>query len=941
VADSTKTTRFRFWLWFIRIVGVIVPRRLRAGWRQEWEAELRHREAMLAEWDRLDWRHKLDLLWRSTSAFWDVLWLQPKRLEDEMFQDLRYGLRIMLKHKGFTLVVVLTLALGVGANTAVFSLLDAMLLKMLPVKEPEQLVLFRWVSGEKTLWRSKSDFEQEDIAPGLKSGTTFSYAGFEQLRAHNRSLSDIFAFSIKDFNARIDGKVEEVSSWVVSGGYFTGLGVPALLGRTLTEDDDRANAEPAAVISYDFWQRRFGGDPAIVGKVVYLSDTPFTIVGVISPEFYGTVDVGERLDFSVPLALFPQTQPQDDNPLSDPRNWWLFVMGRMKPGTSREQAQGELNLAYQQHAADLQKLYKDQRDMPRLEFLSGSQGVFQARRRFSQPLRLLMIIAVLVLAVACLNIANLLLARAASRRKEIAVRLAAGASRLRLIRQLLTESLLLAGLGGALGLVLSHWGKTVLLALRPFGISTTMDDVKLDLRTLGFTLAISALTGFIFGLAPALRATKVDLNSALKEGSGHTGYSRSRLSKGLIVSQVAISLVLLVGAGLYIRTVRNLIGVDIGFNRENLLNFDLALNKIGYKGERLANLYRQLFDRIEATPGVRSVTGTTNCSVFNTTCTTQFCVPGYRPQPDEKMSLAYYRVAPNFFETMDVPILRGRPLIRQDNELPIDALATEQRLGGKPPKSVVAPRQVAVINQAMAHKYFPNVDPIGRGFSLSANCGGERIAEIVGIAGDVRHSGLRAEIRPTAYLPYVEYPLGAPGRMIFIVRTASDPNLMVAAIRQAVQDIEPRLPLAGVGTQAEGISGHVTESRNIASLTSFFGLLALILVAIGLYGVMSYTVARRTHEIGVRMALGAERGDVLRLMMRETLWLALAGVALGIPAAIIATRWITDQLFQVAPYDPLTITLVTLLLVAVMTLAGYLPARKATQVDPLIALRCE
>jgi predicted permease len=442
-------------------------------------------------------------------------------------------------------------------------------------------------------------------------------------------------------------------------------------------------------------------------------------------------------------------------------------------------------------------------------------------------------------------------------------------------------------------------------------------------------------------LAPALRATKVDLNSALKEGSGHTGYSRSRLSKGLIVSQVAISMVLLIGAGLYIRTVRNLIGVDIGFNRENLLNFHLNLSKLGYQGERLANLYRQLFERIEATPGVRSVTGTTNCSVINTTCTTEFCVPGYMPQPDEKMSLAYYNVAPNFFETMGVPILRGRPLNRQDNELPIDALATGQRLEGKPPKKLAAPRQMAVINQAMVRKYFPNVDPIGRSFVLSNNCGSERIAEIVGIAGDVRHSGLRAEIRPTAYLPYVEYPRGAPGSMSFIVRTASDPNLMVAAIQRAVQDVEPRLPLTGVGTQAEGISWFVTQSRNIASLTSFFGLLALILVAIGLYGVMSYTVARRTHEIGVRMALGAQSGDVLRMMMRETLWLALAGIALGIPAALVATRWIASDLFGLAPHDPLTITLVTLLLVAVMTLAGYLPARRAAQVDPLVALRCE
>jgi len=927
-------------LWLIRLIGVIVPRRLRADWRKEWEAELRYRERLLAEWDRLDWRNKLDLLRRSLSAFWDALLLQPQRWEDEMIQDLRYGVRMMLKHKGFTLVILLTLALGIGANAAVFSLLDAVLLRMLPVQQPEQLVLLRWVSGEKMLWRSLSG-ATEDIGPGRKAGTAFSFPGFEQLRNHNRSLSDIFAFSRLGVNASIDGKVEEVSSWAVTGGYFAGLGVPAFLGRTLANDDDKANAELAAVIDYDYWQRRFGGDPAVVGRMAILGNMPFTIVGVTPPEFYGTMGVDQRPDFWVPLSSLSQVEPKRVNERSDPRSWWLYIMGRMKPGTSRQQAQVELNLAYQQHAAEVQKLFNDRRDLPQLDISPGSQGVFQARRRFSQSLRLLMTIVGLILAIACLNIANLLLARAASRQKEIAVRLAAGASRFRLIRQLLTESLLLAGLGGALGIVLAHWGKAALISLRPFYLSATMYDLKLDLRLLVFTLAVSALTGFLFGLAPALRATRVELNSALKEGSDHSRYSRSRLSKGMIIAQVAISMVLLIGAGLYIRTVRNLTQVNVGFNRENLLAISINPGEIDYKGERLANLYSQLFERIKATPGVLSVTGTGNCSVFGASCTTgTFCVPGYTPPPGEKMSLAYNSIAPNFFTTMEVPILQGRDVAQQDIDLLIGTLASQQKMAGKTPNEMVAPRQVAVINQAMARKYFPKVNPIGRSFNLSANCK-DREFEIIGVAGDVRHYSLQTEARPTFYLPYINYPRGTPSGLSLYVRTTAEPKTMVAAIQRAMQDVEPRLPLNDFGFLKEAISGQVSPSRIIAGLTSFFGILALLLVAIGLYGVMSYTVARRTHEIGVRMALGAQRGDVLRLVMRETLWLAIAGVALGIPAALLATRWIESQLFGLAPHDPLTITLATLLLVAAMALAGYLPARKAVQVDPLIALRCE
>ncbi len=925
------------------MIGVIVPRRLRADWRQEWEAELRYRERLLAEWRRLDRRNKLELLRRSTSAFWDALVLQPQRLEDEMFQDLRYGARMLIKNPGFTLVVALSLALGIGANTVVFSLLDAVLLKTLPVKQPEQLVLFRLLSGEKTIFSGgEGDWEGgRDQATGLKISTAFSYPAFDRFRAHNQSLSEIFAFALlRQVNVSVDGQAEVVVGQVVSGNYFAGLGLPALVGRTLTEVDDRGDAEPAAVISYKYWQRRFGGDPAAVGKVVYLRDTAFTIAGITPPEFYGTLDIGRIPDISVPLAWLPQVQPQGGYYLSATGYTWLNIMGRLKPGVSALGAQAEFSLAFQQYAAELQKTIKERRDVPQLELASGNQGLIAARRYFSQPLRLLMIIVGLVLTVACLNVANLLLARAATRRKEIAVRLAAGASRLRLVRQLLTESLLLAVLGGAMGLAFAYWGKDALVALRPLEGAAALPDLKLDLRVLGFTAAVTALTGILFGLAPALRATRVDLISALKDGAGHTGYSRSRLSKGLVVAQVAMSLLLLVGAGLFVRTLRNLTRIDVGFNRENLLLFNVHPGAIGYKGERLANLYPQLLERINTTPGVRSATASDN-SLLGGFSASNFCVPGYTPQPGEWMILPRLSVGANFFETMEMPILQGRGLTRQDSEPLITALAILQSSGGKPPKDFVMPRQVAVINQTMARKFFHDDDPIGRRFSFSSNCSGGGRIEIVGVVRDAKYGGLKQEIRPTAYLPYVQLPRGAPDQMTFSVRTAADPAAMTTAIQKAVQAVEPKLPIFAVKTQEAQIAEILSQSRLFASLSSFFGLLALVLVAIGLYGVMSYTVARRTHEIGVRMALGAQRGDVLRLVMHETLWLALTGVVIGVPAALVATRWIASQLFGLDSHDPLTITLVTLLLMAVMTLAGYLPARRAAQVDPLVALRCE
>jgi predicted permease len=932
-------TRLR--IFFHRLLGLILKRRLERELEEEIRSHLEMqiednlRQGMSPEDARRAARLKFGGVEQVKEAYWDksrLGWME------NLWQDLRYGARMLLKNPGLTLAVALSLALGIGANTVVFSLLDAVLLKTLPVKEPERLVLFRWLSGEKKVWTStSSEWKRErDEATGLETGTSFSYPAFEHFRANNQSLSETFAFVYAMANLNIDGQAETASGQLISGNYFAGLGLPVLVGRTFTNDDDKASADPAAVISYKYWRRRFGGDPAVVGKTIYIGNTPVTIVGVAPPEFYGTSNIGKAADFWVPLALTPKVMLQRFYQMDNPKSCWLNIMGRLKPGVNARQAQAELDLEMRQHAAELQKSFKDQRDIPRLDLDPGGQGLMQARRQFSEPLRMLMIIVGLVLAVACLNVANLLLSRAATRRKEIAVRLAAGASRLRLIRQLLTESLLLAVLGGALGLAFAYWGRDVLVALRP--LAATLPDLKLDLRVLGFTTAVTILTGILFGLAPALRATKVDLTFTLKDGAGQTGYSRSRLSKGLVIAQVAMSLVLLIGAGLFVRTLRNLARIDLGFNRKNLLLFSVNPGAIGYKNERLANLYQQLLERIETTPGVRSATAS-DFTPLSGSSTSSFCMPGYTPKPGENLS--YLSVAANYFETMEMPILQGRGLSSHDIEPLISAMATIQNSVGKPPKDFVEPRRVAVINQAMARKYFSNVDPIGRRFSFSLPCKDGEGIEIVGVVRDAKYGGLKWEILPVAYVAYVNPSFGAPPGMTFTVRTAGDPVEMTAAIRKATQEVEPRLPLYGIQTQDAQIAQLVTQERLFASLSSFFGLLALVLVAIGLYGVMSYTVARRTHEIGVRMALGAQAADVLRLVMRETLCLALAGVALGVPAALVATRWIESQLFGLTPHDPMTITMVMLSLMAVMALAGYLPARKAARVDPLVALRCE
>jgi predicted permease len=850
-----------------------------------------------------------------------------------LWQDLRYGGRMLAKKPGFTLIVVITLASGIGANTALFSVVDAVLLKKLPVKEPDQLVLFKALTVRGFSF-GVNGYTYPDPATGMTVTTSFPYQAFVRLREHESVLSDVFAFGgWVGVNVNVDGQADVARAQVVSGNYYAGLGVKPLLGRTITDDDDKASASPVAVISYRYWQRRFNGDLAVVGKQIRLNSVAFTIIGVTPPGFDGAMQVGTSPDVSIPLALEPQINAGRPR-MEGAGPWWLRVMGRLKPGATAEQARAGLESVFQQSVAEHWMARQSQaqsqgrkplpplepKDYPRLGVDSGSRGEMDERRRYAPQLYLLLGVVGLVLLVACANVANLLVSRAAARRREIAVRLAVGAGQWRIMRQLLTESVLLAALGGALGILFALWIKDGLLAVSDWG-GPGMDalDPKLDLRVLGFTLALSLVTGVLFGIAPAWRATRVDLAPALKDGTTSSSMaSRSVLSRSLVIVQVAISLLVLVGAGLCIRTLRNLQTVDTGFNHHNLLLFSIDPHLLGYTGDRLANLYRQMFERIEAIPGVRSVTFSREALLSGSTSGRDVYLLGTadgQVKPIGEVKL--HQVRENYLETMGIPLLAGRHLRPQDDER--------------------APR-VAIVNQTFAGRFFPNENPLGKRFSFSPDRPGE--IEIVGVARDAKYRSLREEIKPTLYLPWVQ-ELAGVSSMTFAVRTSGDPASYVAAIRQAAREVDSNLPLAGIRTQAEQAHQSLRMERLFARLLSFFGLLALLLASIGLYGVMAYAVAGRTHEIGIRVALGAQTGDVLRMVMGQGMKLALVGITIGLAAALALTRLMQSLLFSVSATDLLTFSVIALSLTVAALLACYLPARRATKVDPNVALRYE
>jgi predicted permease len=872
----------RFWIWLIRVIGVIVPRRLRADWRQEWEAELQYRETLLTQWDKLGWRAKLALLWHSMGAFADALWLQPRRMEDEMFQDLRFGVRIMLKHKVLTAVAALSLALGIGANTAIFSLLDALLLKTLPVKNPEQLV---FVDG--------LDYHYPDPV-------------YREMSEKNTVFSGIFTYNWVEATVNDGSQAERVSAQLVSGDFFTVLGVGPHLGRVFTDADDKTpGAHFVTVISYDYWRGRFGADPNIVGKKISINTRPFTIIGV-SAQGFNDVDVGAAPALRVPMMMKDLMQdPRNDTP----------VMARLKPGISIEQAQVAADILFQNivRAYGANSLSNRYSDASRIELSSAGRGVsaLELRGRYLQPLILLLCLVGMVLLIACLNVANLLLARAAARRKEIAVRLAVGAGRFRLIRQLLTESCLLSTSGGALGLVFARTGTDVLLRYIPI-----TREIKLDLRMLGITIVVTVLTSILFGLTPALQATRFDLIPALKnDAAGTAGGSRKwELRRLLVVLQVALSLVLLVCGGLFVRSLQNLKAVDLGYTSDQIVSMSLALGRSGYTTDQQRSFYEQLSERLTALPGVKSATYTNSMPLEpkpHGNEEGEFEVPGSDSPPNEKPTALMHGITPQFFATFGIPLLRGRDFNWQD--------------------SVGRVFKVVIVNDRFARYFFGNENPLGKRISVA---GFE--FEIVGVVGNARLSSLKETMSRTVYYPAFTALLA---NQRLCVRARGDTGAIIAAIRNEVRRLDPNLPVYDIKTFADQIEESISQERLIALLSSFFGLFALLLAGLGLYGVMAYAVSRRTREIGIRMALGAQPGNVLWLVLRETLLLVAIGIAIGLPVALAATRLTKGLLFGLTANDPLTITLAPLVMIAIAAMAGYLPARRAAQVDPMVALR--
>ena len=841
-----------------------------------------------------------------------------------MLNDLRYAFRQLLKNPGFTAVAVLTLALGIGANTALFSLVDAVLLKMLPVRAPEELILFNWLSGPRGMATSIDGRITRDPSTGLRTSTSFSYPAFESFRDHNQTLSQVFAFTpIDQLNVNVDGRSEIARGQLVSGSYHQGLGLSATRGRTFVANDDQIDSAPAVVISHRYWLRRFAADDNVVGKIIQVNRVPVTVVGVTPAGFLGTLQVGQAPDLSLPMALGPRLLPGSES-LAQPWFWWLQIMGRLTPGIEAEKARASFEGLFQHSALEGWKLAQssgrinnqNQPDVPRLRVSPGGQGLMELRRQYSRPLTILMVVVGLVLLIACANVANLLLSRAAKRQREVAVRMALGAGRWRIVRQLLTESFVLSLLGGALGVLFAHWGKDALLAWRMGAGEQVMLELALDLRVLAFTAAACLLTTLLFGLAPGLRGTRVEVTPALKENARGSSVSlRSWLSRSLIVAQVAVSLLLLVAAGLFVRTLGNLQGVDPGFNRQSLLLFRINPRLSGYEGQQITTLYERLLERIRAVPGVRSATLSRHPLLSGMRMISGITLRG-RSMPAGVTNTVFVNdVEASFLDTMEIPLLMGRGLSPRDDE--------------RSPK-------VAIINQTMAQMFLPGINPVGQrfGFDFSESAG----VEIVGVARDAKYADLRSETPPTIYIPYFQE---APGLANCAVRVIGEPSSIIAAIREAVRGVDKDLPLFDIKTQNAQIEQLLSQEILFARLSSFFGMLALVLACVGLYGVMSYVVARRTNEIGIRMALGAERGNVVKMIMKESMTPVVLGLVIGLLTALGATRFISSMLFGLEPNDRVTISLAVLTMIAVTALAAYLPARRAAGVNPVDALRCE
>jgi len=834
---------------------------------------------------------------------------------ETLWQDLRYGFRVLRASPGFAAVAVLSLALGIGANTSIFSVVNAALLRPLPVNEPDRL-MFVFNGTTTNPW-------------GVSS-----YPGYLDYRDKDEVFSDLLTYSSITVSARADDQSDLISGSIVSGNFFDVLGLRAALGRTFTPEEDKTpNTHPVAVISHGLWERRFGGDPQVIGQQIALNGHAFTIVGVTPAGFNGP-EVLENNDIYAPMMMQALVRPPrggfsgDMNPdlLSRRGARWLKMIGRLKPGVSFEQAQAAMTTI----AAGLEQAYPESNRNTIATLFPVNKIDPQGYPQLLSVAGLLLAVVGIVLLIACANVANLLLARASARRREIAVRLAMGASRSRLIRQLLTESLLISLAGGVAGLLLALWTIDVLKsATPPDGIFSFTLDYRLDGRVLAFTFALSLATGVIFGLAPALQASRPDLVPALKDEASAAvqGRRRFNLRNALVVAQVALSLVLLIGAGLFLRSLNNAQAIDPGFTADKILDAQLNINLLRYTKAQGQQFYGQVIERIEALPGVESASLARVVPMSGAGRTSSFLIQGQQgpdnvsrsegtgPDAENPHTVNTNVVGLRYFQTMGIRLLQGRDFTGQDNE--------------NTPLAVI-------VNEAFARRHLAGEDALGKRESFRGANG--PWSEIVGVVRDSKYRTLGESPRPSAYVPLAQnHETG----MTLQVRTASNPVSIAASVRREVQALDPNLAVTNLQSLSDVVAASLFAARMGAALLAIFGFLALLLAAIGLYGVMSYAVSRRTREIGIRMALGAGTGNVLRLVLKEGLMLVGGGVAAGLIVAAAATRLLASFLYGVSPLDATTFAAIPLVLAVVALLASYLPARRAAKVDPMVALRYE